>query len=69
MDSPLLTDVDGLEKRFGLPARWFKAEAAAGRLPCLKVGRRFRFNPEAIERALAERAAGEACGKVVSLVR
>ena len=54
-----LTNIHGLAKRFGLPAGWFKAEAVAGRLPHLKIGRRFLFNPEAVERVLTERAATE----------
>ena len=69
MHSALLTDVDGLAKRFGLPAHWFKAEAVAGRLPCLKVGRHYRFNPEAVERVLAKRAAREVGGKEAAHVR
>ncbi len=48
----------GLARRFGLPAAWFKAEAEAGRLPCLRVGSRFIFNIKAVEAALAERASG-----------
>jgi hypothetical protein len=52
-----LTNIYGLERRFGLPASWFKAEALAGNLPCLRVGRRILFNATAIEHALSERAA------------
>ena len=40
-----------------LPAAWLKAEADAGRLPVLVVGKRRLFNPVAVEEALAERAA------------
>jgi hypothetical protein len=39
-----------------LPRDWLRQEALAGRLPCLKVGRRLLFDPAAVERALAERA-------------
>ena len=46
-----------LADRFGLPLAWVKAEAEAGRIPCLRVGRRLLFNPEAVEHVLAERAA------------
>lgn len=40
----------------GLPAEWLKAEAIAGRLPHLKIGRRLMFNPELVEQALLDRA-------------
>jgi hypothetical protein len=46
-----------LASRTGLPAAWLKAEADAGRIPCLRVGRSLKFNVEAVERVLAERAA------------
>jgi len=42
--------------RLGLPASWLRAEALAGRVPCLCVGRRLMLNPEAVERALLDRA-------------
>ncbi len=43
-------------RRFGVPLAWLKAEALAGRIPCLRVGRRLLFNVEAVERVLLERA-------------
>lgn len=46
-----------------LPADWLKAEAEAGRLPCLRVGERLLFDRPAAEQALAERAAGERIGE------
>ncbi len=45
-----------LAKALRLPVRWLKSEAEAGRIPYLKVGRRFLFNIKAVEWALAERA-------------
>ncbi len=45
-----------LARLLKLPARWLKAEALAGRIANLRVGRRLMFNPKAVERALAERA-------------
>jgi hypothetical protein len=44
-------------KAFDLPVRWLKNEAIAGRLPCLRVGRRIYFDRHALENALARRAA------------
>lgn len=58
LSSRLLSSRD-LARQLGVPVPWLKTEARAGRLPCLKVGRRFLFNPAAVELALADRAAGE----------
>ena len=43
--------------RVGVPIRWLKTEADAGRIPCLRVGRKRLFNTDAVRRALAEQAA------------
>jgi hypothetical protein len=40
-----------------LPRDWLRAEAMAGRLPCLRVGRKLLFNVSAVEQILADRAA------------
>jgi hypothetical protein len=52
-----LLSLPRLALKLRLPCEWLHQEALAGRLPCLKVGRRFLFNAAAVERALAERAA------------
>jgi len=54
-----LTNLVGLSTRLRLPPHWLRAEALAGRIPCLKIGRKLLFNPSAVEQALAERAAAE----------
>jgi len=46
----------GLARELHLPVGWLKDEALSGRIPCLKIGRRLRFNREAVEDSLAERA-------------
>lgn len=46
-------------KVYGLSAVWLKAEAEAGRIPCLIVGRRMLFDVEAVEAALLRRAGQE----------
>jgi hypothetical protein len=56
MDSQRLLRLSGLATRLNLPAYWLNAEAKAGRLPCLRVGRHMLFNGDAVERALAARA-------------
>jgi len=50
--------------RLGLPAAWLRAEAVAGRVPCLRAGRRLLVNPPAVERALLDRARQPAEGEV-----
>ena len=40
-------------------ATWLRAEADAGRVPCLKAGTRYLFLPDAVTAALAERAGRE----------
>lgn len=57
MDAELLTNVHGLATRLRLPVLWLKGEAASGRIPSLRVGRRLLFNVDAVREALAERAA------------
>lgn len=51
-----LVTVLGLADRLKLPAPWLKAEAMAGRIPSLRVGRRLLFNVTAVERLLLKRA-------------
>lgn len=52
--------------RLGVPIAWLKQEAEAGRLPHLKIGRRFVFNLAAVEVTLLERASGNAEREVVT---
>lgn len=42
-------------ERTGLPVAWLTREADAGRLPCIRVGRRRMFNLEAVLSALEAR--------------
>lgn len=43
-------------RRFGITHAWLKQEAEAGRIPCMRAGRRLLFNVEAVEESLIERA-------------
>jgi hypothetical protein len=45
-----------MARRLRVPTLWLRAEAEAGRLPCLKAGRVLLFDPETVERVLVERA-------------
>jgi hypothetical protein len=56
-NKPLLLSLPALADALKLPERWLQAEADAGRIPCLKIERKYRFNLAAVEAALAERAA------------
>jgi hypothetical protein len=59
MDAKLLP-LNKLADSLGLPAAWLEREADAGRLPCIRAGKRRMFDPEAVLRALGERATAEA---------
>ena len=50
-----------LAQSLGLPAAWLKTEAEAGRIPCLRAGRRLLFNAEVVEQTLMERANDSSC--------
>jgi len=52
-----LLSLPALARALNLPEAWIKAEADAGRLPHLKIGKRYRFNSTAVVRTLADRAA------------
>lgn len=51
-----------MASRLGVTARWLRAEAEAGRVPCLRAGTRFLFNPVAVQEALARRAGQDDVG-------
>jgi excisionase family DNA binding protein len=55
--TPQLLSLPALATALKLPDGWIKAEADAGRIPHLRIGNRYRFNLDAVIRALAERAA------------
>jgi len=48
--------LDVLSKRLRLPRRFLREEASAGRIPCLKVGGRLRFEEAAVAEALRRQA-------------
>ena len=52
-----LLTLNCLAAHMKLPREWLRTEAAAGRIPCLRIGRKLVFSPEAVEKALAKRAA------------
>lgn len=56
----LVVSLIELARRYRVPAAWLRREARAGRLPAIQAGSQHLFNVEAVERALAERAARSA---------
>jgi excisionase family DNA binding protein len=52
-----LLSLPQLAARLRLPRDWLRREALAGRLPCLRIGRKLLFNRSAVKQMLAERAA------------
>jgi len=51
-----LVSLRALAQSLRVPAKWLRSEAEAGRLPCLRAGRKFLFSVKAVERALLARA-------------
>lgn len=62
METNKLFSLYALALELRLPRQWLFLEAKAGRLPCLRVGRRLLFNLDAVRQALAKRAASEGKG-------
>jgi hypothetical protein len=56
-DLPALLPVGPMARFLRVPVTWLRAEAEAGRVPCLRAGKVLLFNPSAVEQALAVRAA------------
>lgn len=45
-----------MARRLGVTKHWLRVEADAGRVPALRAGSRFLFNPKAVEEILAAQA-------------
>lgn len=56
MSDAAFVSVYELAKCTGLPVAWLKAEAKAGRIPCLHVSRRRLFDPQAVRQTLIARS-------------
>jgi hypothetical protein len=57
-----LLSLNSMARRLRVTVGWLRAEADAGRVPCLRAGNRYLFSPDAVERVLALRAAGQSSG-------
>jgi len=51
--------LSAMARRARVPVAWLKAEAEAGRVPCLRAGRVLLFNPTVVLKMLLERAASQ----------
>lgn len=54
--------LSALARATGLPSKWLALEADAGRLPCLRVGRRRLFDIELVQEMLRQRQEREVDG-------
>ena len=53
---PRLLPLGPMARRLRVPARWLRAEADAGRVPCLKAENAILFDADEVERVLLQRA-------------
>jgi hypothetical protein len=54
--APILLTANQMARHLRVPLRWLRAEAEAGRVPHLKAGKVFLFDPDTVEQVLLERA-------------
>ena len=54
--APSLLPLNVVARRLRVPVRWLRAEAEAGRVPCLSAGKAFLCDPQVVEAVLLERA-------------
>ena len=52
-----LLSLSRMARRLGVTQQWLRDQADAGKIPCLKAGNRYLFNPVAVQEALATKAA------------
>ena len=56
MSEPALLPANQMARRLRVTLRWLRAEAEAGRLPCIRAEKQLLFNADVVERVLLERA-------------
>lgn len=54
MTTATLWTVDDVAARLGMNRQWVYAETRAGRIPVVRLGRSYRYRPEAIEAWIEE---------------
>jgi len=51
-----------MARQIRVSQQWLRGEADSGRVPCLKAGKQYLFNPEAVQETLAKAAASNCQG-------
>lgn len=52
-----LYNISGTANAVGVPVKWLRAKALAGKIPCLKISKsQFLFNVDAVKKALLDLA-------------
>lgn len=57
IDKPVILSL--MARRLRVPSKWLRAEAEAGRIPHLKAGNVLLFDPDTVDRLIAERVRSE----------
>lgn len=55
-EPPPFVSIVELSRAIGLPVAWLKRGARAGHIPAIRVGRRWMFRTDEVQRALQDRA-------------
>ena len=56
MSEPALLPANQMARRLRVTLRWLRAEAEAGRMPCVRAEKQLLFDADTVERVLLERA-------------
>lgn len=57
-----LHNISGTASAVGVPVKWLRAKALAGKIPCLKISKsQLLFNVDAVKKALLDLAAEDCC--------
>ncbi|MDG2383564.1 MAG: helix-turn-helix domain-containing protein [Pirellulaceae bacterium] len=51
-----LLSLSRMARRLGVTQKWLRDQADAGKIPSLKAGNRYLFNPAAVQKSLAAKA-------------
>ncbi|OXU13930.1 MerR family transcriptional regulator [Sedimentisphaera salicampi] len=52
-----LKNINQIANELDLPLSWIKEQVEAGKIPCLRIGRKYKFELEAVKASLAQAAA------------
>ncbi|OXU15155.1 helix-turn-helix domain-containing protein [Sedimentisphaera salicampi] len=52
-----LKNINQIANELDLPLSWIKEQVEAGKIPCLRIGRKYKFELEAVKASLAETVA------------